>query len=868
MQKLGFFGMKSLDQFKTLTGSASGTGTARTLQISSRSSTDSITSGNFASLKLTAEKLVKEQASVRTDLDIANSKLKKSLEHIHALEEKLQAACNENAKLKVKQKEDEKLWKGLESKFSSTKTLCDQLTETLQVLASQVQDAEKDKQLIGEKLTANSAALDTLNDQMKSLSLKLESAEENVRERDQAFKELKEQKEGQEVLYDDERSKTSKHMEEKDALIKCLEADLTTSRLTGESLKSKFDDASMQLKLKEEDLTRLRVSLENLEREKIDLQSSNDDFSKRLAASVQETQNLKDVVNAFASKLVEMDEHSLGVSNKISELCSAYDACSKLAEQERDLTAKRAQRKYDLLHHQHVQLKSEKDELQSVNHGLKDKIDELHRAQESAMVQHAEECHSTEERIRKLESEIEALFSKKTEAEKSVAELEEQVRNLSESLGSSENEKNDLLIKLSKLELEKKENIEKQQGDIQKKEEEIDGFHKEVLKINQQVTSLEEQLNKLQSVVEEKEQLISQYKDKEKQLDNQNAESQLVTAEGKLGEAKKQYDAMLESKQSELSRHLKEISQRNDQAINDIRKKYEVEKQEIVNLEKEKADMTVAEMERVCEKRLEKCSEESKQNLARIQEEHIALVDRMQKEHERKESNLKSDHLEEMKSIQLQAEDKLREKTMTLRTEHESRIRALRLQHEDECKQIQQELDLQKSKEERQRALLQLQWKVMSDIPQEDQEVNSKKEYSVSSVKKRDTNGTKKSMPPPEPRHQNTVLSPVSSLLRKVEKGNAGNMDMSKDGRKATHREFDEETTGGTVTKRRKTKNTVMFADPRKHKKVVTPKANTPKSSIKATRTMGLSQPTNIGDLFSEGSLNPYADGDDPYAFD
>jgi len=56
------------------------------------------------------------------------------------LEEKLQTALNENAKLKVKQKEDEKLWQGLESKLSSTKTLCDQLTETLQVLASQVQD--------------------------------------------------------------------------------------------------------------------------------------------------------------------------------------------------------------------------------------------------------------------------------------------------------------------------------------------------------------------------------------------------------------------------------------------------------------------------------------------------------------------------------------------------------------------------------------------------------------------------------------------------------------------------------------------------------------------------------------------------------
>ena len=64
------------------------------------------------------------------------------MENIRALEEKLQNAFNENAKFKVKQKEDEKLWKGLESKFSSTKTLCDQLTETLQLLAGQVQDSE------------------------------------------------------------------------------------------------------------------------------------------------------------------------------------------------------------------------------------------------------------------------------------------------------------------------------------------------------------------------------------------------------------------------------------------------------------------------------------------------------------------------------------------------------------------------------------------------------------------------------------------------------------------------------------------------------------------------------------------------------
>lgn len=83
---------------------------------------------------------------------IQNSKLKKSMDHILALEEKLQNAFNENAKLRVMQKEDEKLWRGMESKFSSTKTLCDQLTETLQHLASQVQEGNDRCTLVVEYL--------------------------------------------------------------------------------------------------------------------------------------------------------------------------------------------------------------------------------------------------------------------------------------------------------------------------------------------------------------------------------------------------------------------------------------------------------------------------------------------------------------------------------------------------------------------------------------------------------------------------------------------------------------------------------------------------------------------------------------------
>lgn len=870
MQKLGLIGLKRLDQFKSLTGSASGT--AKTLSISSRSSSDSITSGSFASLKLTAEKLVKEQASVRTDLDMANSKLKKSLEHIHILEKKLQAAFNENAKLKVKQKEDEKLWQGLESKFSSTKTLCEQLTETLQVLACQVQDAEKDKQLIEEKIITNSSALDSLNDQMKDLSLKLESKEETIKERDQALKELKVQKQEREAFYEDEQCKTAKLVEEKDALIKCLEADVIKSRLAGENLKSKLDNANMDLKLKEEDISQMKVCLGNLEREKINIQSSNDEFAQKLATSLQETQNLKEVVNAFASELNELDKQSMAVSDRISQLCSVYDSFCNLVEHERHISAKHAKEKYDFLHHQYMHLKSEKGELQSVNQGLHDKVNELQKAHESAMVQHAEECRLTEERIRKLESEGEVLTVKKSEVEILVLELEEKVSNLLESLRSLENEKKVLLLKLSELESEKNENIKKLQADLQKKEDEIDGFQKEIVNVNTQMQSLEKQVNELDTTLKEKEQLIMQNKDKEKHLEDRKTEIEalLATTESKLGEAKKQYDAMLDSKQSELSRHLKEISQRNDQAINDIRKKYEVEKQEIVNLEKEKADKIAAEKEQMYGQRIDQCKEESMQRLARVQEEHTALIDRMQKEHEKKESDLKSDHLKEVKRIQLQAENELREKTMELRNEHEAKIRALRLQHEDERGQLQQELDLQISKEEKQRALLQLQWKVMGDKPQEDQEVNSKKERSVSSMRMRDPDGMKKGMHAQDSAYQAAVVSPVSSLLKKVEKTNSGNiMDISKHGRKVTHREYEVETTkGGTVTKRRKTKSTVMFGDSKKPKKVGTPKISTPRSSIKGTRARGFTQPSNIGDLFSEGSLNPYADGVDPYAFD
>ncbi|KAH1206858.1 Synaptonemal complex protein 1 [Glycine max] len=114
------------------------------------------------------------------------------------------------------------------------------------------------------------------------------------------------------------------------------------------------------------------------------------------------------------------------------------------------------------------------------------------------------------------------------------------------------------------------------------------------------------------------------------------------------------------------------------QAINHIKRKYELENMEIVNKEKEKADKAIAEIEAKCGQKIEECKEEQRQQLMRIEDEHTLL------------------------------------------------IKALRCELEDECQKLEEELHLQKSKEDRQRALLQLQLKVMSDKPKEDQEVNSK----------------------------------------------------------------------------------------------------------------------------------------------
>ncbi|KAK4429689.1 Synaptonemal complex protein ZEP1 [Sesamum alatum] len=807
-------GIKSLEQLRSSPGSNSGVANAKMLSSSSLAPSDSVSYGSFANLTLTAEKLMKEQASARNDLELANSKLKRMTEQIHVLEEKLQNAFNENAKLKVKQKEDEKLWKGLESKFSSTKTLCDQLTETLQLLNVQVQHdfaAEKDKAFFEDKLSATSVALDKLHEHMKSMSLRLDSSEETIKTRETELMELGLAKEKMESCFRNEQNRTAHVIEEKDVMIKQLEEDVAANKMAVDSLTAKMEKLHFEMRVKEDDMQQLSISKEKLESENKDLLSSKNDFANRLEMALKEIKELENFVNILVLKFTELENQSLTFSEKVMRLSSLFDSCLNLAQQERDLVSKNAKQKFDQMHNQWTCVISERNALQLVNQELNNKVLELQKEQEFVMVQHAEECRLAEEKIQKLESGAEALVSKQTEMQALIVKLEDELRISSENSILSDKKMHDLLLKLSDLENESKGLIDGLKADVLKKQGEIDFLHKEVQKSEENVDSLEKRVGELENTLEEKDQLAMELKTREKQLEDQKAEimGSLAATESKLEEAKKQHDHMLESKHLELSKHLKEISQRNDQAINDIRRKYEAEKQEILNFEKEKAHKVIQDTKKEYEQKIAEYKEESWQHLLQVQEEHAALISNIQQQHANKEMSLISKHTEELKLTQLQAETELREKTKLLRSEHEAQLRALRCEHEDECRRLQEELDMQKAKEERQRALLQLQWKVMGDNPQEDQEVTSKKNYSISSAKMRNKDGSKRTqhaldrteVEEKDSPYPKATETPVSNLLKKVENVNS----LPKHSRKVTHHEYEIETSNGrTITKRRK----------------------------------------------------------------
>lgn len=81
-----------------------------------------------------------------------------------------------------------------------------------------------------------------------------------------------------------------------------------------------------------------------------------------------------------------------------------------------------------------------------------------------------------------------------------------------------------LLLKISALETESKENMERMQADILKKSEEIDTLQKERMKVEEHADSFDKEVIQLHKVLEEKEQCILHHKEQEKKLEDQITE--------------------------------------------------------------------------------------------------------------------------------------------------------------------------------------------------------------------------------------------------------------------------------------------------------------------------------------------------------
>eukprot|EP00252_Welwitschia_mirabilis_P006449 TRINITY_DN17332_c0_g1_i2.p1 TRINITY_DN17332_c0_g1~~TRINITY_DN17332_c0_g1_i2.p1 ORF type:complete len:254 (-),score=38.97 TRINITY_DN17332_c0_g1_i2:56-817(-) len=159
-------------------------------------------------LKSSAEKIVQKQISLKNDGHKTNANFGKPADDTRILEFKIQQLSDENSKLKAKHREDTQRLEGLETKISSTETLCDNLNDTLQCLGSQVEQMEGGKKMLESKLLEQMRSIEESMLKVQFLTSKLDVTEANLEKREHELKRLSIEKEQLEESYDTEVSRT------------------------------------------------------------------------------------------------------------------------------------------------------------------------------------------------------------------------------------------------------------------------------------------------------------------------------------------------------------------------------------------------------------------------------------------------------------------------------------------------------------------------------------------------------------------------------------------------------------------------------------------------------------------------------------
>ncbi|KAL4577325.1 hypothetical protein LXL04_013433 [Taraxacum kok-saghyz] len=170
--------------------------------------------------------------------------------------------------------------------------------------------AEKEEDFFTNKLFETSSALDNLHGQMKSLSVKLESSEETIRNREKQLEEHAVSKETVDKQLRDEHCKVLSLTDEKDKLIKNFEEAVASNNTNIESLTSKLSELQLELTSKEDNFNNMKGLYEGKEKENIDLIATNKNLSEHLDNTIQEKHSLEIFVKMLTLNLADLDRQS------------------------------------------------------------------------------------------------------------------------------------------------------------------------------------------------------------------------------------------------------------------------------------------------------------------------------------------------------------------------------------------------------------------------------------------------------------------------------------------------------------------------------------------------------------------------------
>ncbi|KAL4591609.1 hypothetical protein LXL04_004578 [Taraxacum kok-saghyz] len=184
---------------------------------------------------------------------------------------------------------------------------------------------EKEEDFFANKLFETSSALDNLHGQMKSMSVKLESSEETIRNREKQLEEHAVSKETVDKQLRDEHCKVLSLTDEKDfkflpsqyiciyisdKLIKNFEEAVASNNTNIESLTSKLSELQLELTSKEDNFNNMKGLYEGKEKENTDLIATNKNLFEHLDNTIQKKHSLEIFVKMLTLNLADLDKQS------------------------------------------------------------------------------------------------------------------------------------------------------------------------------------------------------------------------------------------------------------------------------------------------------------------------------------------------------------------------------------------------------------------------------------------------------------------------------------------------------------------------------------------------------------------------------